>query len=111
MRPNPLRIALPLAALGALAAPAAAQDSVGVRLQLRYEARYEPGFVVLPFGGSDVAARAVRDIVRRDLEYSDRFEMKDPAGASASDVDAAAWRERGADWVLQGTVEPGAGGL
>ena len=95
----------------AAAAPLAAQDTVGVRLQLRYEPRYEPGFVVPPFGGNPAAAPAVAAIVRRDLELSDRFEMKDAAGARAgAPVDAAEWRERGADWVLSGSIESGAGG-
>jgi TolB protein len=112
LRRSPLLIAVPLAILCAAVAPAAAQDSVGVRLRLRYEPRYEPGFVVLPFGGNDVAARAAREVVRQDLEYSDRFELKDAAGARPGDpVDAAAWRERGADWVLDGSVESSAGGL
>ncbi|HEU4456620.1 MAG TPA: hypothetical protein VFR81_26370 [Longimicrobium sp.] len=116
LRHNVIPIALSLAVLGALAAPAAAQrDTVpqtGVRLQLRYEARYEPGFVVLPFGGNEVAGRAVREIVRRDVEYSDRFEMREATGVRAGEaVDAAAWRERGADWVLDGSVEAAAGGL
>ena len=116
LRLSIVRIALPLAALGvAVTVPAAAQDTIpqqGVRLQLRYETRYEPGFVVLPFAGNPAAAPAVRQIVRQDLAFSDRFEMKDAAGARADEpVDAAAWRERGADWVLTGTVEAGDGGL
>jgi TolB protein len=105
-----------LAALGAATLPASlgAQNDTtprtGVRLRLTYEPQYEPGFVVLPFAGEGGAA--VRDIVRRDLELSDRFEVKDAACARAGDpVDAAAWRERGADWVLAGSVAANATGL
>lgn len=90
-----------------LAVPAAAQNDTtpaGVRLRMTYETQYAPGFVVLPFAG-DVGG-AARQIVRRDLEYSDRFEMKDPPGGTPAErPDIAAWRERGADWVLQGAVE------
>jgi TolB protein len=94
-------------ALLAVAAPAAAQNDTtpaGVRLRMTYETQYAPGFVVLPFAG-DVGG-AARTIVRRDLEFSDRFEMKDPPGGTPADrPDIPGWRERGADWVLQGAVE------
>ena len=107
-----LRQVLPLAVLcAAAAAPAAAQDTVGVRLRLTYEPQYSPGFVVLPFAGGGEAA-SVREIVRRDLEFSDRFEMKEATGARAGEQpNVALWRERGADWVLQGSLEPRAGGV
>jgi TolB protein len=104
------RLSFALFAAALSAAPLAAQrDTVGVRLRLTYQPQYTPGFVVLPFSGD---AEAVREIVRRDLEFSDRFELKDaPAGTRAGEaVDAARWRERGADWVLQGTLTPRAGG-
>jgi TolB protein len=99
-----------LAAL-ALAAPAlSAQDTTGVRLGLVYQTEYRPGFVVLPFAGD---AAQVRSIVARDLDFSDRFEMREPdAGTRAADpVNAALWKERGADWVLAGRLQPSAGGL
>jgi TolB protein len=100
-----------LAAL-ALAAPAAlrAQDTTGVRLGLVYQAEYRPGFVVLPFEGDAAGARA---IVARDLDFSDRFELRepDPGTRAADPVNAALWKERGADWVLAGRVTPSAGGL
>ena len=107
MRSTPRALALTLTlAAAALAHPAAAQNDTtpGVRLRMTYEAQYSPGFVVLPFaGGGD--ADGARQIVRRDLELSDRFEMKDPpAGTSPERPDAGAWRDRGADWVLQGAL-------
>jgi len=72
----------PLACLTALAllAPllstrAAAQDTTkvneGVRVGVEYQPGVRPGLVVLPGPGLDSA----RAIVRRDLDYSDRFEM------------------------------------
>jgi TolB protein len=56
------------------AVPLAAQDTTqvreGVRLGLEYSG-VRPGLVVLPGAGLD----SVRAIVRRDLDYTDRFEM------------------------------------
>jgi TolB protein len=98
------------AALAPRAAIAQNDTTPGVRLRMTYEAQTSPGFVVLPFGGEGAAA--VRQIVRRDLDFSDRFEMKDPpAGTPAADrPDVATWRDRGADWVLAGTIAPGGEG-
>jgi TolB protein len=101
------------ALVAVLLAPAAlaAQDPQpqGVRLGLRYQAEYQPGFVVLPFGGA--GADAVRAIVRQDLDYSDRFEMKEAdAGVRAGEpVNTRLWKERGADYVLEGELT-GSGG-
>jgi TolB protein len=98
---------LPLAlAAAALTTRAAAQNDTtpGVRLRMTYEAQYTPGFVVLPFAGTD--ADAARQIVRNDLAQSDRFDLKDPpAGTPAAErPDVGTWRDRGADWVLTGTA-------
>ena len=93
-----------LAALAVLAAPAAGQDSVVVRLRATYETARAPGFVVLPIAGG--AGGQVAEILRRDLEYSDRFTMAEAAGARAGDaVNLEAWSRRGADWVLEGRLE------
>jgi TolB protein len=98
--------------LAVLASPLRAQDPEGVRLGLLYQPEYQPGFVVLPFGGGGSAA-AVQAIIRQDLEYSDRFKMNAAAATAAPGqaVNLALWKERGADWVLEGTVTPRAGGL
>ena len=106
---------LALAALLALAAPAAAQDTTSVvRLRATYEVGDLSGFVVLPFGGSDeleAAAAASSEIVRRDLDFSDQFKLAEATGARSGDApNIALWRERGADWVLTGTLAPRAGG-
>lgn len=113
-RTGSLALSLALLALGGVAAPAAAQDPEGVRLGLEYRAEYQPGFVVLPFAaasGAERVAGAAQAIVRQDLEFSDRFEMREPApGVKPTDlVNAKLWKERGADWVLQGFVEPRGG--
>ena len=102
-------LALAAAAL-AFAAPAAAQDSVVVQLRTTYETEQAPGFVVLPFGGA--GGEAVRAIVQRDLQFSDRFTVREGTGARAGEpVNLEVWSERGADWVLAGSVAPRAGGL
>ncbi len=60
--------------LSLAAVPLAAQDTTqvreGVRLGLEYSG-VRPGLVVLPGAGLD----SVRALVRRDLDYTDRFEM------------------------------------
>lgn len=93
-----------LAAGLSLAAPAAAQDSVVVRLRAQYETQRSPGFVVLPIAGGTEAA----GILRRDLELSDRFEMAEPTGyRPGQPLDLEAWSQRGADWVLEGSLAGG----
>jgi TolB protein len=73
IRAAPLALASLAAALGA--STAAAQDTTqvneGVRVGVEYQPGVRPGLVVLPGAGLDSA----RAIIRRDLDYSDRFEM------------------------------------
>jgi TolB protein len=63
---------------------AAAQDTSqvkeGVRVGVEYQPGVRPGLVVLPGAGLD----SVRAIVRRDLDYTDRFEMIALADAPAA---------------------------
>ena len=58
-----------------LTAPLAAQDTTrvdqGVRIGVDYSPGMRPGLVVVPGAGLD----SVRAMVRRDLDYTDRFEM------------------------------------
>lgn len=93
----------------------AAQDPQGVRLGLEYQAQYQPGLVVLPFaasGGTADAASSLRQILRQDLDFSDRFEMREATGAATvGPVNADLWRQRGADWVVSGEVRPRPGGV
>ena len=99
----PRAFAFLLAAPALAAAPAAAQDSVVVRLRAQYETQRSPGFVVLPIAGG--AGAEIAGILRRDLEYSDRFEMAEATGARAGEaVNLEAWSQRGADWVLEGSL-------
>jgi TolB protein len=66
---------LPVCLLPVLAAaPLAAQDTTRIDGPVRVGVHYSatrPGLVVLPGAGLD----SVRSIVRRDLDYTDRFEM------------------------------------
>jgi TolB protein len=91
-----------------------AQDQTGVRLGLLYQPEYQPGLVVLPFagsGGADRVAQPVEGIIRQDLDFSNRFELRRAEGAQPGEsVNLALWKERGADWVVQGSLTPGAAG-
>lgn len=108
-----LAMALGLLAF-ANAAPLAAQDVEGVRLGLMYQPEYQPGLVVLPFRTEGDASRfgpVLRTIVNQDLDYSDRFEMLDGSGAPAQgEINVDLWKERGADWIVQGALSPGRAG-
>lgn len=92
-------------------APAAlfAQDPEGVRLRLTYQAEYQPGLVVLPFGGP--SGPVVAGIVRQDLDFSDRFKVSEGAARTGEPLNLALWKERGADWVLTGEIAPRGSGL
>jgi TolB protein len=100
------------ALLALLAAPAFAQDTLGVRLGITYSAGTRPGLVILPAAGLD----SVRTILARDLEYSDRFEVVSiPAsevargGGSRSSINYGLYRTLGAAYGLE--VAPAASGI
>jgi TolB protein len=93
----------------------AAQDVEGIRLGLMYQPEYQPGFVVLPFSGegdSDRLAQPIRTVIRQDLDFSDRFDLSvgGTGGAAGEAVNLQLWKERGADWVLEGGLRPGPSG-
>jgi TolB protein len=73
-----------------VAAPLAAQDTTqfreGVRVGVDYVPGTRPGLVVLPGPGLDT----LRGMVRRDLDYSDRFEMIQVDDAPSGDPGAGA---------------------
>jgi TolB protein len=108
--PGSTRLLLVLAAAVLVSLPARAQDSVVVQLRTTYETQAAPGFVVLPFGGA--GGEAVRTIVQGDLQFSDRFAIREATGARAGEpLNLDLWSERGADWVLAGSVAPRSGGM
>lgn len=97
-----------------LPGPLSAQDPEGVRLGLLYQPEYQPGLVVLPFAGEGGGAvETIQSVIAQDLDYSDRFQLRSvtegvPPGETPN---LALWKERGADWVLQGGVAARSGGL
>jgi len=103
------RLAFPVLLFLLAAAPLGAQETV-FRIRTTYVAGGEPAFVVLPFGAEGAAARA---IVRRDLDFSDQFRVRDGAAAlrPGSPLPPALAQDSSADWVLAGEVSPRAGGL
>ncbi len=78
----------------------------GVPLGFVYENERVPPLVVRPFGGGGDAA-AIEEIIRRDLDYSDRFVMltgtPDDLGSDGMQYDV--WDRFGTDWLVTGTVE------
>ena len=71
MTRSSLLLFLMFAASGTLAAQDTTRVDEGVRIGVDYRPGVRPGLVVLPGAGLD----SVRAIVRRDLDFSDRFEM------------------------------------
>jgi TolB protein len=107
------QLVLALAAASLLVEALPAQD--GVRLEVTYRADHQPGLVVLPFaveGGADRVVNTVRGIIRQDLDFTDRFSINDNiAGIRAGDaVNVRLWRERGADWIVDGVLTGRPGG-
>lgn len=109
---------LRLLLIGCLLVPGllSAQDPEGVRLGLLYQTEYQPGLVILPFTTTDAPAAvttAIQTIIARDLEYSDRFQVRTAADAAEAGaaINLALWKERGADWVLEGALSARNGGM
>jgi TolB protein len=74
-----MRRLLALFVLSLVAQPLAGQDTVRtlddpIRIGVRYD-RVRPSLVVLPGAGAGAGVDSARVMVRRDLDYSDRFEM------------------------------------
>jgi TolB protein len=112
------RIILLLLPLLTLTLPAAlrAQDPEGVRLGLLYQSEYQPGLVVLPMAaasGLERAAGTIQTVLRQDLDYSDRFQIRTGTEGikPGEPVNLALWKQRGADWVVEGTLAPRTGGI
>ena len=99
-------------------AVAFAQDTTrvptGVELIGRYNVSKRPLVAVRPFaGGSAYAAVAngATEIIRRDLDFSDRYEIGDvPAALEAGTVDYKQWNSLNVWYLVTGTVTASAGG-
>ena len=112
-----LALFAPLVSVGATRA--AAQDTTrvneGVRVGVEYQPGVRPGLVVLPGPGLDSA----RAIIRRDLDYSDRFEVivladapagsTGRAGTDGAGVNYGIYRALGAQYGVE--LAEAAGGL
>lgn len=95
-----------LAWTGAVAAQDTPEDRV--RLALEYQPGTRVGLVVLPGAGID----SIRAIVRRDLEYSDRFQMIGVGASSAATnepVNYGIYKSLGAALAVE--LVPAAGGV
>lgn len=90
------RLLATVTVLSLLATQAAAQDTTqvkeGVRVGVEYQPGVRPGLVVFPGAGLDSA----RAIIRRDLDFSDRFEMIVLADAPAGPAGRGAVESGGA---------------
>lgn len=89
--------------------PAVAQEQEGVRLGITYQPGYVPALVVAPIK-SDPALRAVAleaaDILRTDLDFSDRFEVIPVPDSMRSDgpPNYQLWNQLGAVWLVTADV-------
>jgi TolB protein len=115
------RAVLLLATLAAAGTRLAAQDTSrveeGVRIGVDYTPGMRPGLVVVPGLGLD----SVRAMIRRDLDYTDRFEMVtvadlEPsstggrgAGDEGSGVNYGIYKALGAQFAVE--LSPGSGGV
>ena len=107
---------LGLVALLALAVPAAAQvgDTTqlpsGVRLGLIYTPGMAQSLAVRPFeasGAGGIVATQATEIVTRDLDFSDRFNMvSTPAGLVSAPIAYGPWNDLGVAYLVSGTVAP-----
>jgi TolB protein len=82
-----------------------------VRVGITYRPGFRPGLVVPPLAaapGLETVADSVRAILRRDLDYSDRFEIlqaPDELLRRDAPINYALWNEMGAVWLVVGEVE------
>lgn len=83
----------------------AAQDPGEVRVGIRYTPGFMPKMAVSPVRaapGLEAAAEEVEEILRRDLDYADRFELlpwPDSLGPGSA-VNYGLWKELGAVWLV-----------
>lgn len=81
----------------------------GVRLSVTYETAYRPRMAIRSFTGEGelaTAAQQIRDIIHRDMDYSDRFDLVTvPPSLDTGPVDYAPWRDLGVDLLVTASVE------
>lgn len=117
-----LRRLATLTALLALATPLAAQQDTtrlppGVELESRYTKLNRPLIAVRPFagpmGGDAQTIAQIGEILRNDLELSDRFEMFPVTAelAASNGIDYAVWNSLNIVYLITGDVMPTASGF
>ena len=104
-----IRGGVAVALLLALSASAMAQEPGDVRIGITYTPGYLPGLVLTPAESTEglgEVARTAEAILRRDLEFSDRFEMIEVPGdfQSGSAVNYGLWNQLGAVWLASSQV-------
>ena len=103
-------IATLAASFMASAAGSAAQEEEaaipGVSLGFVYEGGRIPPIAIRPFAGGGPASE-IASIIATDLDYSDRFFVRDslPAGVDTDGIQYSLWDQYGVDWLLTGSVE------
>ncbi len=106
----PARIAaltVPLLAWGTGSAAQEEEAAIpGVSLGFVYEGERIPPIAIRPFTGGGPAAD-IASIIATDLDYSDRFFVRDslPAGVDADGVQYSLWDQYGVDWLLTGSID------
>ena len=77
----------------------------GVSLGFVYEGERIPPIAIRPFTGGGPASD-IASIIATDLDYSDRFLVRDslPAGVDTEGVQYSLWDQYGVDWLLTGNV-------
>lgn len=94
-----------LGALAATAAPLTAQDPGDVRVGITYTPGYLPGLVMTPvtaMAGLEATAAQTDTIIRRDLDYADRFQIipvPDDLPARGP-INYGLWNQLGAVWLV-----------
>jgi TolB protein len=95
--------------LAVLAAAARAELTIEITVQ---GAKQIP-IAIAPFGGADSGPRSISKIVADDLARTGLFKLVDPASTEArkpADVNYEDWRARGAEAMVIGSMDSGAGG-
>lgn len=78
----------------------------GVSLGFVYEGERIPPIALQPFTGGGAAAE-IASIIATDLDYSDRFYVRDslPAGVDTEGIQYSLWDQYGVDWLLTGNID------
>lgn len=104
-----VRLLACLALSAAAALPAAAQLSI----EITGAGANRIPIAIPDLQGERIVSQALTSVVRNDLERSGLFRLVDPAGAAIGEAGSpsyAEWKDRGADALLAGSLNPAADG-